>query len=265
MAKRPVDVDVKQSIKDIFLNKNEYHLNYDYVISDGKKHPLAILVPGGGYQMVCSFIEGVPIAKKLNAQGISAVIVYYRVRKKGRYPNPMDDLARAVKEIFEKADAYNLDINNYSVWGASAGGHLVASFGTDNMGYLKYGLPKPSSLILTYPVITMDKEYTHIGSHDALIGKDATKELEDETSVEKHIHKEYPPTFIWCSYEDATVPCKNTEMMKEELERNGISHKCNMYHDVDHGVGPATGTNAEGWINEAVEFWRLNSNEKTTI
>ena len=38
-----------------------------------------------------------------------------------------------------------------------------------------------------------------------------------------------------------------------------------MYHDVDHGVGPATGTNAEGWINDAVEFWRLNSNEKTTI
>ena len=82
MSNRPVDVDVRQSVKDIFLSKNEYRLVDDYVLRDGKKHPFALLVPGGGYSMVCSFIEGVPFAKKLNAMGISAFILYYHVRKK---------------------------------------------------------------------------------------------------------------------------------------------------------------------------------------
>ena len=133
MATRPADVDAKQSMKDIFFTSNRYKLDDRFVIRDGKKHPFAILVPGGGYSLVCSFIEGVPIARKLNQQGISAFIVYYRVKKKAAFPAPMDDLATAVKEIFSKAKEYNLDTENYSVWGASAGGHLTASFGTEHM------------------------------------------------------------------------------------------------------------------------------------
>ena len=69
MAKRPKDVDIFQSVKEIFFSKNSYSLVDDYVIQDGKTHPFALLVPGGGYTMVSSFIEGVPIAKKLNEKG----------------------------------------------------------------------------------------------------------------------------------------------------------------------------------------------------
>lgn len=265
MASRPVDVDVKQSMHDIFLSKNEYHIDDRFIIQDGKKHPIAFLVPGGGYWMVCSFIEGVPIAKKLNEKGISAVIVYYRTKNKAKYPNPMDDLAKAIKEITDNSEKYNIDMNGYSIWGASAGGHLAASFGTNTMGYKKYNLLRPAAIILSYPVITMDPSFTHIGTHDNLLGKNATKGMEDATSVEKNIHKEYPPTFIWCSYEDDVVPYKNTIVMKEALDKEGIINKCNIYHDVAHGVGPATGTNAHNWINEAITFWKENTNEKTIM
>ena len=74
MPQRPVDVEIRQSIKDIFLSKNEYRIVDDYVIQDGKRHPVAFLVPGGGYYMVSSFIEGTPIAKRLNEMGISVII-----------------------------------------------------------------------------------------------------------------------------------------------------------------------------------------------
>ena len=40
-----------------------------------------ILCPGGAYRKVCSYIEGAPIARRLNELGISAYIVYYRVKK----------------------------------------------------------------------------------------------------------------------------------------------------------------------------------------
>lgn len=94
-----------------------------------------------------------------------------------------------------------------------AGGHLAASFGTDNMGYLKYGLPKPGALVLSYPVISMLKELTHMGSHDFLLGKDADEEMERFASVEQHITKDYPPTYIWCGDADDVVPPENTQIM----------------------------------------------------
>lgn len=255
MAKRPVDVDVRQSVRDIFLNKNEYRLVDDYVIRDGKKHPVALLVPGGGYFMVSSFIEGVPIARKLNEKGISAFILYYRVRNRAAYPAPMDDLARAVREIRDNQDKYNLDLDNYSIWGASAGAHLAASFGTDNIGYRKYDLPAPGALVLAYPVISMDIAITHEGSHDNLLGKNASLLDEEMTSVEKHVGEDYPPTYLWCSPADKVVDPLNSRRMAKALAEKGIRHKFRVFENTDHGVGPGTGTNAEGWIDEAVDFW----------
>lgn len=255
MAERPVDVDVRQSVKDMFFTSNKYRLDDRFVIRDGKKHPFAILVPGGGYYMVCSFIEGVPIARKLNQQGISAFVVYYRAKNKAAFPAPMDDLAAAVKEIFSKAEKYGLDTENYAVWGASAGGHLAAAFGTEHMGYAKYQLPKPGALVLAYPVITMEREKTHMGSHDNLLGKDADKKMEAFTSVEQHVTNAYPKTFIWCSDDDNVVDPDNTRDMVSALRQAGVPVKSTIYHGVAHGVGPGTGTVAENWINEAVSFW----------
>ncbi|MGI6576879.1 MAG: alpha/beta hydrolase [Eubacteriales bacterium] len=255
MPQKPVDVDVKQSIKDMFFATNKYKLVDQFVIRDGKKHPFAILVPGGGYQIVSNFIEGGPIARKLNEQGISAFVVYYRVKKNAKYPAPMDDLATAVKYIFDHAEEYSLDTANYSIWGASAGGHLAASFGTENMGYAKYNLPKPGTLVLAYPVITMEREKTHMGSHDMLLGKNADKEMEAFTSVEQHVTATYPRTFIWCSDDDAVVNPDNTRDMVAALEKAGVAVQSTIYHGVQHGAGPATGTVAENWMNEAVSFW----------
>ncbi len=255
MSKRPVDVDVKQSVRDLIFAKNGYRLADDYVIRDGKTHPFAVLVPGGGYAMVCSFIEGVPIAKRLNELGISAFILYYRVRKKGRYPAPMDDLTRGVKEIFDNAEQYHLYTERYSVWGASAGGHLAGSFGTENMGYRKYGLPAPDTIVLAYPVISMDKTITHMGTHDNLLGKDADTSMEEMASIERHIDTGYPKTYLWCSKSDATVPYENSLRMIEELKKNKVPVEYMICEDVDHGAGPATGTKAQGWIDKAVDFW----------
>lgn len=102
-----------QAIVD-FWRFNQYGLT-EYVIRDGKKHPFAVICPGGGYGMVCSFIEGVPYAKKLNEMGYSAFVVHYRIKKKAKFPAPLDDLARAVKDILARAEELNLDAEGYSV------------------------------------------------------------------------------------------------------------------------------------------------------
>ena len=236
--------------------KNAYQLK-PYLLKDGKKHPVAVICPGGGYRRVCSFVEGYPFAKKLNRMGFHAVVVYYRVNSLARYPAPQDDLARAVKELHEKAEIWNLDMSGYSVWGSSAGGHLAASFGTENMGYAHYGLPRPGALILVYPVVTMG-ERTHEGSRNFLIGQTPDQEMVEFSSVEKQVTENYPPTFLWWGSSDSCVDPENSRMLRSALEDHNIPCQCIEYPGVEHGVGLGKGLPCEGWIEKAVAFWEMH-------
>lgn len=67
-----------------FWRPNKYGIK-PYLCKDGRKHPVAIICPGGAYSMVCSFVEGMPIAKALNKCGYHAVVAYYRTKKKARF------------------------------------------------------------------------------------------------------------------------------------------------------------------------------------
>ena len=255
MASVPGDLDKKQLFMDRF-RPNRYRLDTRFVLRDGKTHPFAVVCPGGGYGVICSFIEGTPVARKLNARGISVFIVYYRVKGKARFPHPQDDLARAVGEILERAEEYGVEPENYSVWGASAGGHLAASFGTESMGWAKYGLPRPGAVVLFYPVISMDPALTHMGTHDNLLGAHATLAMERSASIERQVTAAYPPCYLCCGDADTLVAPANTERMAAALAQAGVPCRCEIFPGVDHGFGPGTGTAAEGWIERAVDFWR---------
>ena len=248
-------MDMEQAEKDAH-RENTYALDDRFVLRDGQRHPFAVICPGGGYTMVCSFIEGVPYARKLNEMGISAFIVYYRVKDQARFPAPQDDLVQAVRDIFAKADEYLLDTAHWSVWGSSAGGHLAASFGTANMGYSHYDLPKPEALILAYPVISMRPDLTEQQTHNMLLGDPAEASLEAFASVDEQVNADYPSTYIWCGDADKTVKPDNTRRMAETLKIAGVPYQCEIFPGVDHGVGPGTETAAEGWIEHAVAFWK---------
>lgn len=238
--------------RDVF-HENAYEL-VPYLVQDGKKHKVAVICPGGGYNMVCSFVEGEPFATVLNAMGISAVVVYYRCRELAGFPAPQDDLARAVQEVLQRAEEWNLDTEGYSVWGSSAGGHLAGSFGTENMGFRKYGLPKPGAMILIYPVVTMG-EHTHEGTRNNLIGPKASREMQEYTSVERQVTPDYPPTFLWCGSADSCVPPENSHLLAAALQKCGVPCRFIEYPGVEHGVGLGEGLACQGWIFKAVDFW----------
>lgn len=244
-------LDIVQAAKD-YWGRNDYALK---AFTLRKKAPFAIVCPGGGYAMTASFVEGKPYAKALNKLGYAAFVLRYRTKEKARYPAPMEDLAQAVHYILEHADALNVEKEGWSLWGASAGGHLAASFGTHNMGYKQYGLPAPAALVLCYPVVTMGA-LTHPGSLGNLLGPDAPPHLRDEVSVEKQIDGDYPPTFLWCSKTDETVDWRNSKMLADELARHGVAHKFLLFNTGRHGAGLAKDTEAEVWFSEAVRFWQ---------
>ena len=232
---------------------NEYALK-PYIINDGKRHPFAVICPGGGYSAVCSFVEGKPFAEKLNELGYHAFVVYYHVKSKARYPQPHKDLKRAIEEIFAHTDEWMLDTHCWSMWGSSAGGHLAASYCTED-----WGTPKPGTVVLIYPVITMG-EHTHKGSRDMLLGNNASEDMIEKLSVEKHINSDYPPTFAWYGTADDTVGTINTKMLAEALEGASVPHRIEVYENIWHGAGLAKGTVAEVWFEHAVDFWESQRN-----
>lgn len=245
-----------------FWHPNRYALQ-EYVLRDGKRHPFALICPGGGYYMVCGFLEGRPYAKRLNEMGYSAFVLYYRCKSKTRYPAPMEDVARALRDILARADELSLDTQGYSLWGSSAGGHLAASFGTESMGWAHYGLPRPGALVLCYPVVTMG-EKTHVGSRENLLGKEPEEKMICLTSVEKQVTPNYPPAFVWCGDMDQTVDPENSRMLCRALEQTGVPYEFIEYPGVDHGVGLGEKLPCEGWIEKAAAFWEAQRAEMRT-
>lgn len=220
-----------------------------YLIKDGKTHPFAVICPGGAYGMVCSYVEGMPYAKALNAMGYHAAVVYYRVKKKARYPAPQDDLEQAIRKVFSRETAWKLDTANWSLWGSSAGGHLAASFCTEHRD-----VPKPNALILVYPVVTMGKE-THAESRENLLGRDPDPKKIAQLSVERHITKDFPPTYVWNGSADKSVDPLNSRMLAKALDQAGVFYRHEEFEGVGHGVGLAKDTIAGPWFDHAVSFW----------
>ena len=220
-----------------------------YLLKDGKPHPFAVIVPGGAYGMVCSYVEGLPFAKALNERGYHAIVAYYRVKKQARYPAPQDDLEWAIREVLAHAKEWNLDPGCWSLWGSSAGGHLVASIFTE-----RRNVPKPNVLILIYPVVTLGKG-THAGTRKNLLGENPDPAMIERLSVQNHIPKDFPPTYVWNGTADASVDPQNSRMIEHALQAAGITHRHEEFEGVGHGVGLAKRTNAELWFDHAVQFW----------
>lgn len=236
-----------------YHRKPNYRL-VPYLLRDGKKHKVALVLPGGGYHRIDSYAEGYPYAKKLNRMGYHAFVLYYRYAEDGAYPAPLEDVARAVRTLQGNAGKWNLDLDGFSLWGGSAGGHLAAWYAVEAE---ELGMPRPGTLALAYPVITMGKG-THEGSRDHLLGDDQPRELLERLSLETRVNADFPPTYLWWGEEDSIVDPVNSRLLRQALEENAVPHIARSWPGVDHGVGLGNGLPCEGWFEEAVKFWENN-------
>lgn len=232
-----------------------------YII--GKNAPTVLICPGGAYKFVSDPNEGKPFAEKMNERGYNAFVLFYSVGSgTARYPHPLEDVARAMQFIKSKAEEFEIDANRIALMGSSAGGHLCSFFATQYKRFEceyegnNYSL-KPSVLLLTYPVITMG-DLTHKVSRQNLLGFMTGKTERDAASVEKHITSDYPPTFAWHNRDDQSVDYRNSVMLEEALNTNGVINEFLYFENGGHGIGLAEGKDAEGWINKAIDFLDRN-------
>jgi acetyl esterase/lipase len=204
-----------------------------------------IVCPGGGYVNLSMKKEGTVPAKWLNSLGVTAFVLDYRHAGKGyHHPAPLEDAARAIRWVRTNAAKWKVDPDRIGIMGFSAGGHLASTLGThfdrgDSKAedIVERASCRPDFLILCYPVILLNSPYTHEGSQKALLGKDSDPELLHTLSNDTQVTSETPPTFLFTTDADETVPAENSVQFYLALRKAKVPAEMHIYQNGVHGLG----------------------------
>lgn len=216
-----------------------------------------IMCPGGGYARLAMNHEGHDMAPWLNAQGITYIVLKYRMPN-GHYEVPLSDAEQAIRLVRQHAKEWNIRPDRIGIMGASAGGHLAASLAT----LYSSNETRPDFQVLFYPVISMVPGVTHGGSRQNLLGNNPSQELEDKYTLEKQVNAHTPQAFIMLSADDGAVPPANGIHYFEALLQHQVPATLHVYPTGGHGWGfrdaftykrQWTGE-LEKWLREGLKF-----------
>lgn len=216
----------------------------------------ALVLSGNILNRTAEVKECISTAYQLHEMGYAAFVLRYRA-----YPNnsnnvPMEDVVRAVQYITDHAQQFAVQTENYALIGYSSGGHLLGLFASDALGYKNYSLPKPGALLLGYPIVQFAEATPvyRVGVDPFTCGR-----FYYEYSMADVITEDYPPVYFWYGKNDTTLKLLCWPLQGPALEKaltaNNVPHKRVVYNNASHGVGLGRGTDAEGWLNDAVAFW----------
>ncbi len=221
--------------------------------------PFILLVPGGGFVNVWNLTEGWPIAEQFNRLGHHVFILTYQVEGTERLlEKNMEDMARALKLIRERAGDFGVEKDRYITCGFSAGGYLVCLWNTE-MGYPLHGLPKPRAVFPIYPVTSL-RERIRYGDDDpasAIRLYGCTLEEAAGTAYEIPDHAEgFPPCAIFLAAGDELVSPENSKLLASALEKLHIPCRLEIGPTGGHGFADGSGMCMAGWTERAVRWYR---------
>lgn len=260
---------------------------------DDDIRPGLLIIPGGGYEFV-SAREGEPVALEFYDRGYNCFVLTYTVNLMEAVPlrmQALEDAARAMRLIRKIGPAYGIDPEKITVMGFSAGGHLAANLCVHYLDTIEIDSrfaslsARPDAAVLCYPVITSG-ELSHEGTIRALLGFSSTvddfvpevtipgaeKWLENNiipgcstreeqlqyVSADKNVTVDTPPTFLWHTMEDQTVPLENSLIYMNALRRHGVPRAIHIFSNGRHGLSLANKTWAEYGQNGSYTYDQVN-------
>ncbi len=235
-------------------SKDEVEIYYFPAKTAGAKY--AIVLPGNMSERSAKVKEGCGTASQLHELGYAVFILRYSVWQDNKDSAVIDDIAKAVEYITANADTLGVQAEDYAIVGFSAGGQMAGVFGTDSMGYKNYGVLKPGALLLAYPI----NDYKYVGTA-LYLAQDCASDGEKYYNLvlSDNITPDYPSTYHWFGKKDITLHMIDFKSqgykLEEALAANNVYHKLVIYENAGHAVGTGTGTDAEGWLEDAAAFW----------
>lgn len=191
-------------------------------VGKGERRPFAVCCAGGGFAYVGSMHDSFPHALVISRAGFNAFAIQYR-------PDAQlacEDLARAISLIFAHAEELGVSTECYSLWGGSAGARMAAWMGT--YGTAAFGgddLPQAGAVIMQYTGLS-----TCTGQE--------------------------PPTYACCGTADGIASWRTMQARLDAIASYGTPTEFHAYEGLSHGFGLGIGTVAEGWIDDAIAFWK---------
>jgi acetyl esterase/lipase len=205
-----------------------------------------IIAPGGGYRNLAMNHEGRQPANYFNTLGVAAFVLKYRLGPRYQHPIELGDAQRAIRMVRARAGEWHIAPDRVGIMGFSAGGHLASTASTHfDAGNPSAADPidrvgsRPDFAILGYPVITFIEAWTHQGSKTALLGTSPDPALARSLSNETQVSAMTPPTFLFHTNADTTVPVENSVQYFLALRKAGVPAEMHIFKDGAHGAGLA--------------------------
>lgn len=192
--------------------------------------PFAVTNAGGAFAYVGAMHDSFPHSLEIARSGCNAFALIYRPDE------PYEDLARAIAYIHDHATELGVNPDGYSLWGGSAGARMAATLG--NGSYLRQltgrtDIPQAAAVIMQYT------------GYNTVSGQDA-------------------PTYACVGTYDGIASWRTMQNRLQRLSDLGIPTEFHAYEGLSHGFGIGTGTVAEGWVNDAFDFWKRNRKDETS-
>ena len=212
-----------------------------------------VVFPGGGYTILAIDLEGTEACDWLTSNGITCVLLKYRVPGVGYYPPPaqypksgpypfspmaLQDAQRTVGLVRFHAAEWHIDPHRIGVLGFSAGGHLVAAISTHDAKRLYRRVDRaddvscrPDFAVVLYPghlTIRNTKLDASLARTKPVLH--ATSELNPDIRV---THRT-PPTFIVQAEDDPVDDVNNSIVYYRALQRAGVPAEMHLYAHGGH-------------------------------
>lgn len=109
-------------------------------------YPTVLLVHGGGWFTGDRSDFGLSLALPYIAHGFTVISIGYRLADEAVYPDPVNDVCKAIRQIFAHAEEYRVDVNRVGMQSGSAGTTITALAALQNPALIKSVLLRCSIL-----------------------------------------------------------------------------------------------------------------------
>ncbi|WP_211352637.1 alpha/beta hydrolase [Luteibacter pinisoli] len=207
-----------------------------------------IIAPGGSYRGLAGDLEGREVADWFASRGVVAFVFRYRLGERYPLPVPLMDAQRAVQVVRAHAADYGIDPRKVGFMGFSAGGHLAATLETQ-AGVVAGGAddaigrtdPRPDFVVLGYPAFSMfDSDQRSALAYCVTLKvppSTCTPAYLERYQPVRHVTANTPPTFIFHTAEDETIPVEGSVAYFQALKRAGVPAELHVFEKGPHGTG----------------------------
>jgi acetyl esterase/lipase len=204
------------------------------------------------------------VASWFTSHGFRAFVLSYRLSSHGYLlPVPLLDARRAIQTVRARARDYQIDPKRIVVIGFSAGGHLAALSATqfipgnpDAEDTIERVSSRPDFLVLGYPWIgAISSDTSHLSYCKLFNVMDRCEALRTAYSPDLFVTRETPPTFLFHTFDDETVPVEQGLRFYQALVKAGVPAEAHIFATGKHGSGLGKGDAALDQWPSLLETW----------